>query len=97
MYCLGIQSFMVDVLTQVLTLIVSIATIVYAVPYFIIPALIIAYLHVWFSSGYVTTSRDLRRIEATTRSPVVSSFSELLAGVVTGESLVSLYLGNFLI
>ncbi|KAH7322247.1 ABC transporter type 1, transmembrane domain-containing protein [Rhizoctonia solani] len=79
----GIQTFMVSVLTQALILLVAVGTIVYAVPYFIFPAIIIAYLHVWFSGGYVSASRDLRRIEATTRSPIVASFSELLTGVVT--------------
>ncbi|CAE6340042.1 unnamed protein product [Rhizoctonia solani] len=79
----GIQTLMVNALTQALVLIFAVGTIVYAVPYFIFPAVVIAYLHVWFSRGYVSASRDLRRIEATTRSPIVASFSELLAGIVT--------------
>ncbi|KEP50725.1 multidrug resistance-associated ABC transporter [Rhizoctonia solani 123E] len=79
----GIQNLMVNALTQALVLIFAVGTIVYAVPYFIFPAVVIAYLHVWFSRGYVSSSRDLRRIEATTRSPIVASFSELLAGIVT--------------
>ncbi|CAE6492871.1 unnamed protein product [Rhizoctonia solani] len=79
----GIQTFMVSVLTQALIILVAVATIVYAVPYFIIPAVVVAYLHVWLSGGYVSASRDLRRIEATTRSPIVASFSELLTGIVT--------------
>ncbi|CCO32218.1 hypothetical protein BN14_06272 [Rhizoctonia solani AG-1 IB] len=81
----GIQIFMVHALTQALTIIIAVGTIVYAVPYFIFPAILIAYLHVWLSGGYVSVSRNLRRIESTTRSPIVASFSELLAGIVTGE------------
>ncbi|CAE6455347.1 unnamed protein product, partial [Rhizoctonia solani] len=77
------ETFMVSVLSQVLILLVAVGTIVFVVPYFIFPAVVIAYLHVWFSGGYVSASRDLRRIEATTRSPIVASFSELLAGIVT--------------
>ncbi|KAF8748762.1 P-loop containing nucleoside triphosphate hydrolase protein [Rhizoctonia solani] len=80
----GIQTFMVNALTQALILLIAVGTIVYAVPYFIFPAVVIAYLHVWLSGGYVSVSRDLRRIESTTRSPIVASFSELLAGIVTG-------------
>ncbi|KAF8697734.1 P-loop containing nucleoside triphosphate hydrolase protein, partial [Rhizoctonia solani] len=80
----GIQTFMVSALTQALILLIAVGTIVYAVPYFIFPAVVIAYLHVWLSGGYVSVSRDLRRIESTTRSPIVASFSELLAGIVTG-------------
>ncbi|KAG8685634.1 hypothetical protein FRC08_012996, partial [Ceratobasidium sp. 394] len=79
----GLQSYMIQVLTQVLALTISVATIAYAVPYFILPAIAIAYLHLWFSNGYVTASRDLRRIESNTRSPIISSFSELLNGIVT--------------
>ncbi|QRV95975.1 ABC transporter [Ceratobasidium sp. AG-Ba] len=79
----GLQSYMIQVLTQILALTISVATIAYAVPYFIIPAVIIAYLHVWFSNGYVTASRDLRRIESNTRSPIISGFGELLNGIVT--------------
>ncbi|QRW10315.1 ABC transporter [Ceratobasidium sp. AG-Ba] len=79
----GLQSYMIQVLTQILALTISVATIAYAVPYFIIPAVIIAYLHVWFSNGYVTASRDLRRIESNTRSPIISGFGELINGIVT--------------
>ncbi|ELU36422.1 ABC transporter transmembrane region domain-containing protein [Rhizoctonia solani AG-1 IA] len=84
-FSLGIQTFMVNALTQALILLIAVGTIVYAVPYFIFPAVVIAYLHIWLSGGYVSVSRDLRRIESTTRSPIVASFSELLAGIVTGE------------
>ncbi|CAE7143619.1 unnamed protein product [Rhizoctonia solani] len=79
----GIQTFMVSVLTQALILLLAVVTIVSVTPPFIFPAVVIAYLHIWFSRGYVSASRDLRRIEATTRSPIVASFSELLAGIVT--------------
>jgi hypothetical protein len=33
--------------------------------------------------GYLNTSRDLRRMESNTRSPIFSGFSELLEGIVT--------------
>ncbi|KAG9122467.1 hypothetical protein FRC07_001130 [Ceratobasidium sp. 392] len=79
----GLQNYIIQVLTQILTLIISVATIAYAVPYFILPAIIIAYFHLWFSNGYVTASRDLRRIESNTRSPIISSFGELINGIVT--------------
>lgn len=76
---------MLQVLMQFLSLIVSIAAIVYAVPYFIVLAIIIAYAHLWFSNGFVTATRDLRRIESNTRSPIISSFSELLTGIATSK------------
>jgi hypothetical protein len=86
----GLQDFMIQVLTQVLSLVISIATIVYAVPYFVVLAIVIAYAHLWFSGGFVTASRDLRRIKSNTRSPIISFFRELLNGIVTGKHFLSI-------
>ncbi|KAG9079916.1 hypothetical protein FRC06_007321, partial [Ceratobasidium sp. 370] len=79
----GIQDFMIQVIRQVVALTIAAATIVYVVPLFIVPAIAIAGLHVWFAHGYVNASRDLRRIESNTRSPIMSSFSELIMGITT--------------
>lgn len=79
---------MVQVVMQMIALTVAVGTIVYAVPFFIVPAVVIAYVHLWFARGYVNASRDLRRIESNTRSPIISSFSELVVGIVTGTSSV---------
>ncbi|KAG8738112.1 hypothetical protein FRC10_007279 [Ceratobasidium sp. 414] len=79
----GLQDFMIQVIMQMIALTVAVGTIVYAVPFFIIPALVIAYIHLWFARGYINASRDLRRIESNTRSPIISSFGELVVGIVT--------------
>ncbi|KAG9082444.1 hypothetical protein FRC06_005068 [Ceratobasidium sp. 370] len=79
----GLQDFMIQVIMQIIALTVAVGTIVYAVPFFIIPAVVIAYIHLWFARGYVNASRDLRRIESNTRSPIISSFGELVVGIVT--------------
>ncbi|CAE6396795.1 unnamed protein product [Rhizoctonia solani] len=79
----GLQDFMIRVISQFIALSVAVGTIIYAVPFFIVPAFVIAYIHLWFARGYINASRDLRRIEANTRSPIVSSFSELVVGIVT--------------
>ncbi|KAG9076857.1 hypothetical protein FS749_011320, partial [Ceratobasidium sp. UAMH 11750] len=79
----GLQDFMIQVITQIIALSVAVGTIVYAVPFFIVPAFVIAYIHLWFARGYVNASRDLRRIESNTRSPIISSFGELVVGIVT--------------
>ncbi|KAH8798081.1 hypothetical protein DL96DRAFT_1539779 [Flagelloscypha sp. PMI_526] len=64
---------------------VSVSIIVVAVvfPIFLIPAAFIGFLSLQLTLGYLNTSRDLRRMEANTRSPIFSTFSELLDGVVT--------------
>ncbi|KAG8768254.1 hypothetical protein FRC12_005683 [Ceratobasidium sp. 428] len=79
----GLQDFMIQVIMQIIALSVAVGTIVYAVPFFIVPAIVIAYVHLWFARGYVNASRDLRRIESNTRSPIISSFGELVVGIVT--------------
>lgn len=76
---------MTQVIKQVVALAVAVGTIVYVIPLFVIPAVAIACLHLWLAYGYVNASRDLRRIESNSRSPVTSSFSELVMGISTGK------------
>lgn len=71
-------------LKQIAILVVSVAAVAYVFPPFAVFALVIACLYIWFAYDYISTSRDLRRIESITRSPVLSSFSELINGITTG-------------
>jgi ABC-type multidrug transport system fused ATPase/permease subunit len=52
-------------------------------PYFLIPASLLSFAYYKLSVGYLHSSRDLRRMEANTRSPIFTGFSELLEGIVT--------------
>ncbi|KAG9081117.1 hypothetical protein FRC07_014633, partial [Ceratobasidium sp. 392] len=79
----GVQDFMIQVIRQVAALMVALATIVYVVPLFVIPAILIAGLHLWFARGYTNASRDLRQIESNAHLPIMASFSELVTGVAT--------------
>ncbi|KAG8737214.1 hypothetical protein FRC10_008460 [Ceratobasidium sp. 414] len=79
----GLQNYIVNVVAQVIALVVAVGTIVYAVPAFIVPAVAIAYIHLWFARGYVVAARDLTRIQANTRSPIISSFGEIVVGITT--------------
>ncbi|KAF8602913.1 P-loop containing nucleoside triphosphate hydrolase protein [Ceratobasidium sp. AG-I] len=79
----GVQNFIVQVIVQAISLVIAVVTIVYAVPLFIVPAIVIAYIHLWFARGYITVTRDLTRIRANTHSPIVSSFGELVVGIAT--------------
>ncbi|EJD46367.1 P-loop containing nucleoside triphosphate hydrolase protein [Auricularia subglabra TFB-10046 SS5] len=63
--------------------IAGIVTISYVLPAFLVPAVAVAYIYYRLAIGYLNTGRDLRRMEAVTRSPVFQSFSELLEGIVT--------------
>ena len=52
-------------------------------PWFLIPAAIIGYFYRLLAIGYLSTGRDLRRMESNSRSPIFSGFGELLEGIVT--------------
>ncbi|KAI0657587.1 multidrug resistance-associated ABC transporter [Cubamyces menziesii] len=62
---------------------VSMVTVVVVFPLFLFPAIILGYLYRRTALTFLHTSRDLRRIESNTRSPVFANFSELLEGIVT--------------
>ncbi|KAF7329698.1 hypothetical protein MKEN_00233000 [Mycena kentingensis (nom. inval.)] len=58
-------------------------TVTIVFPAFLIPALFIGYFYYNITVGYLNTGRDLRRMEANSRSPIFSDFSEVLQGIVT--------------
>ncbi|KAF7342065.1 ATP-dependent bile acid permease [Mycena venus] len=64
-------------------LIVGILTIAVVFPFFLIPGSLLSFAYYKLSVGYLHSSRDLRRMEANTRSPIFTGFSELLEGIVT--------------
>ncbi|KAF9039893.1 multidrug resistance-associated ABC transporter [Panaeolus papilionaceus] len=52
-------------------------------PWFLIPMVIIVLAYRQLALGYLHAGRDLRRMEAVSRSPVFAEFAELLDGIVT--------------
>lgn len=61
--------------------IISLMVIVLVVPTFTPIALFIAWLYVRLAPNYIKTSRDLRRLESVSRSPMFQNFSNLLYGI----------------
>ena len=61
----------------------SIVTIVVIFPLFIFPATIIGLIYRHLAIGYLSTGRDLRRMESNSRSPIFANFGEVLEGIVT--------------
>ncbi|KAF9082197.1 hypothetical protein BGX23_012715 [Mortierella sp. AD031] len=59
------------------------AVIAYVTPQFLVPGLVISGLFVILAMFYARSSRELKRYEATTNSPVYSHFAETLNGVTT--------------
>ncbi|KIJ28632.1 hypothetical protein M422DRAFT_784503 [Sphaerobolus stellatus SS14] len=62
---------------------VSVLTIIYISPLFMIPAIVLGFMYYKIGIAYLNTSRELRRMESISKSPIFANFSELLAGLVT--------------
>ncbi|XP_046560393.1 multidrug resistance-associated protein 1-like [Haliotis rubra] len=61
--------------------IATVIIISYSTPIFLAPIVPLFILYVFIQRFYVTTSRQLKRLELKTRSPIFSQFSETLSGV----------------
>ena len=72
-----------QVLYQVAALFGAIILVTAILPWFVLPAAVISYGFYALSIRYLNCSRDLRRIEATARSPIFSGFGEILDGIIT--------------
>ncbi|KAG8947770.1 hypothetical protein FRC03_000926 [Tulasnella sp. 419] len=68
---------------HIASLVVSLVTIVWLLPYFTIPAIVIAYVYYRLSYGFISAGRSLRRMESTTYSPIFAAFRDTLEGLVT--------------
>jgi ABC-type multidrug transport system fused ATPase/permease subunit len=77
----SLSSTLKTVLGNVALLIGSIAMVASILPGFLLPASFIGYAFYMLTTRYLATSRSLRRIEATKRSPIFSGFSEVLDGL----------------
>ncbi|CAG8506025.1 1335_t:CDS:10 [Funneliformis caledonium] len=66
---------------------VATASVIFAIstvmPQFLIAGIFITALYVFIGAYYLATSRDLKRIESVTRSPIYASFGETIVGVST--------------
>ncbi|KAJ3066908.1 hypothetical protein HDU99_003698, partial [Rhizoclosmatium hyalinum] len=60
-----------------------IAVISYSAPWFLISFFPIFYAYMSITQQYLNVSRELKRLQSISRSPIFSLFSECLAGVVT--------------
>ncbi|KAH7104662.1 multidrug resistance-associated ABC transporter [Auriculariales sp. MPI-PUGE-AT-0066] len=79
----SLSSSMRAVTNQIAGFVAAVLTIVVVLPWFLMPASIIAFCYYKLAIGYLNTGRDLRRMESNARSPIFSGFSELLEGITT--------------
>ena len=68
---------------QWLVILTSIMTVCFVLPVFIFPMMIVTGLNVMYGKRFSAASRELRRMDSVTRSPLFTHFGETLAGVVT--------------
>jgi ABC-type multidrug transport system fused ATPase/permease subunit len=81
----GMLPFMIHhVTTSVASFLGAVITVTLVVPWFLPVGALLAYCYVQLSIGYLATGRDLRRMESTSRSPILAGFSDLVSGIVTG-------------
>ncbi|KLO18997.1 P-loop containing nucleoside triphosphate hydrolase protein [Schizopora paradoxa] len=88
---MSLPSSLQSLMTTLANFASSIIIIVVVFPLSALPACVFAFLCRRVAIGYLNTSRDLRRMESTTRSPIFSGFGELLEGVVTVRAFSAEY------
>ncbi|KAG2237662.1 P-loop containing nucleoside triphosphate hydrolase protein [Thamnidium elegans] len=64
-------------------IITSMLTVSTVLPIFLIPMLSVAVVNVYLGAMFVSTSRELKRMDSVTRSPLFSNFTETIVGVAT--------------
>ncbi|KAF9135844.1 hypothetical protein BGW39_011433 [Mortierella sp. 14UC] len=74
---------MVTLATDALGVVTIILIVTFVTPTFLIAAALIATAYIFIGAYYITASRELKRIESVTKSPLYSHFGETLVGVST--------------
>eukprot|EP00026_Physarum_polycephalum_P001120 Phypoly_transcript_01121.p1 GENE.Phypoly_transcript_01121~~Phypoly_transcript_01121.p1 ORF type:complete len:574 (+),score=98.28 Phypoly_transcript_01121:2-1723(+) len=79
----ALQTVMFEMLSTLLPMFTTLGLITYASPFFLLAVPFIAYLYRFIEKYYIASSRELKRLDSTSISPVYSHFTETLNGVVT--------------
>ncbi|EIW82703.1 multidrug resistance-associated ABC transporter [Coniophora puteana RWD-64-598 SS2] len=79
----SLANSLTSVTQSLATFAAAVITIAVFFPIFLLPAVVLGYVYYVLALGYLSTTRDLRRMESNSRSPIFSGFGELLEGIVT--------------
>jgi ABC-type multidrug transport system fused ATPase/permease subunit len=74
---------LISFIIQWFTILTTAITICAVIPALVVAVVLVAVLNVYIGLRYVNSSRELKRLESVTRSPVFSCFTETVAGVAT--------------
>jgi ATP-binding cassette subfamily C (CFTR/MRP) protein 1 len=72
-----------DCFRQVFKLVITIVVIMLSSPWFLLCVPFLMWLYYRIQAYYIPCSRELKRLETVTKSPIFSQFSETLSGIVT--------------
>lgn len=61
----------------------TIAIICYSTPFFVVIAAPLGYSYLYYQRYYLRTSRELKRLDSTSKSPIFAQFQETLDGILT--------------
>jgi ABC-type multidrug transport system fused ATPase/permease subunit len=71
---------------QWVVIISSMMTVSSVLPIFLVPMVIVAAINIYLGNMFVTISRELKRMDSVSRSPLFSNFTETIVGVATIRS-----------
>ncbi len=77
------KALLLFTLANTFMLLAIIFVIAFASPLFLIAILPLAYAYTWLQNFYMRSSREIKRLESISRSPIFALFSETLSGVAT--------------
>ncbi|KXX76621.1 ATP-dependent bile acid permease [Madurella mycetomatis] len=73
----------IGVMSCALGIVVTVVLIAYVTPMFLVAGIFITLAYVFLGQFYLHASRDLKRLESVSRSPLYQQFGETLSGVTT--------------
>jgi ABC-type multidrug transport system fused ATPase/permease subunit len=79
----NIPNDLMNFIIQWVIVISSMVTVSTVLPIFLIPMLIVAAVNIYLGAMFVSTSRELKRMDSVSRSPLFSNFTETIVGVAT--------------
>ncbi|KAI8979516.1 hypothetical protein BDF20DRAFT_906115 [Mycotypha africana] len=79
----SIPNDLMNFVIQWVIIISSMFTVGSVLPIFLLPMVVVAAVNIWLGVKFVSASRELKRMDSVTRSPLFSNFTETIIGIST--------------